>query len=50
MKSEYVVEIKGILDLVKKLKKKYGRLLQMFLDFHGHSSRKNVFCYGPNYS
>jgi cytosolic carboxypeptidase protein 2/3 len=22
----------------------------MFLDFHGHSSRKNIFTYGPDYS
>lgn len=22
----------------------------MFLDFHGHSSKKNIFAYGPDYS
>ena len=22
----------------------------MFLDFHGHSSSKNIFAYGPDYS
>lgn len=29
------------------MKKKYGKLFQMFIDFHGHSSKKNVFSYGP---
>lgn len=22
---------------------------QIFLDFHGHSAKKNVFIYGPDY-
>jgi hypothetical protein len=29
------------------MKKKYGSNFFMFLDFHGHSTRKNVFMYGP---
>jgi hypothetical protein len=49
MKSRSVVEIKCMLDLIKRMKKKYGKLFQIFLDFHGHSGRKNVFSYGPPY-
>ena len=30
-------------------KKKYGNNLIMFLDFHGHSVKKNIFVYGPDY-
>lgn len=46
-KSTHVVEVKYLMELVKRLKKKYGKLFQLFLDFHGHSARKNVFAYGP---
>jgi hypothetical protein len=27
----------------------FGDNLMMFLDFHGHSIKKNVFMYGPEY-
>lgn len=33
--------------LIARLQKKHGVLL--FLDFHGHSRKKNTFFYGPNY-
>lgn len=42
-------EIIAIGNLVKRLKKKYGKKFKMFLDFHGHSSRPNIFTYGPPY-
>ena len=35
--------------LVKQLKKSHGEKLTVFLDFHGHSVKKNVFMYGPEY-
>ena len=41
-------EIEFCRNLVDELYKthKKGRFL-MFLDIHGHSTRKNSFCYGP---
>jgi hypothetical protein len=42
-------EVVALLLLVKKLKKKFGSKFRMFIDFHGHSSRQNVFTYGPPY-
>lgn len=33
--------------LIARLQKKYGVLV--FLDFHGHSRKKNTFFYGPAY-
>ena len=43
-----IPEIEFCRNLMDKLSKKHkkGRLL-MFLDIHGHSVRKNSFCYGP---
>lgn len=38
-KGEDVVEVRLVLELVRKMKKKYGKLFQLFLDFHGHSSQ-----------
>ena len=35
-------------NIVRKLAQKTNPFI--FLDFHGHSAKKNVFMYGPNYS
>lgn len=35
-------------EFVTRLKKE-GHKLTYFLDFHGHSVKKNVFTYGPEY-
>ena len=43
-------EVKALRLLVIKLKQEYGCRFQFFLDFHGHSVKKNVFIYGPEYS
>jgi predicted deacylase len=40
-------EISALKDLVVKSKQTYGKNLLFFLDFHGHSIKKNVFIYGP---
>ncbi|KAL4504058.1 hypothetical protein ABPG72_022688 [Tetrahymena utriculariae] len=39
----------GLKELVSIAKKQYGQNLIMFLDLHGHSVKKNVFTYGPDY-
>lgn len=41
-------EINGLVDLVKKLKKQRQKI-DFFFDFHSHSSKKNLFCYGPQH-
>ena len=37
-------------DLVTKLLQQYGENMFAFIDMHGHSVKKNVFIYGPDYS
>jgi hypothetical protein len=41
--------VKALQKYAKELKEIYGKRLILFLDFHGHSIKKNVFCYGPDY-
>lgn len=36
-------------ELTLELKKTYGNNFNMFIDMHGHSVKKNVFVYGPDY-
>jgi len=31
------------------MRKNFGNNLISFLDFHGHSQKKNVFMYGPEF-
>ena len=48
--DKYILpEIAALKDLVVKSKKEFGRDLVFFLDLHGHSIKKNVFIYGPEY-
>ena len=42
-----IPEIKALKELVIKLKLDFKSRLTLFLDFHGHSIKKNVFLYGP---
>lgn len=49
-RDRLVPEVAALLTLVKKLKRKYGSKLKLFIDFHGHSTRQNVFAYGPPYT
>ena len=41
-------ELSGITDLFKKLKSQRKKV-EFFFDFHSHSSKKNLFCYGPEH-
>lgn len=45
---ELYPEICNIKKLVLNLQKKYE--IHMFLDYHGHSQKKNTFTYGPSYN
>ena len=36
-----------LLELIKDLKTKYKQKLNVFIDLHGHSVKKNIFMYGP---
>ena len=42
-------ELSGLIDLIKKLKSQRKKV-EFFFDFHSHSSKKNLFCYGPEHS
>jgi cytosolic carboxypeptidase protein 2/3 len=41
--------VKALKELVVRLKMEFKGRLIMFLDLHGHSVKKNVFLYGPEY-
>lgn len=43
-------EIFHLIDYTKKLKKEHKQRLSIYLDLHGHSVKKNVFFYGPDYN
>jgi murein tripeptide amidase MpaA len=36
------------INIIRSLASKYNPY--MYLDFHGHSAKKNVFMYGPDYN
>lgn len=42
-----IPEVKALKQLVISSKSQYKSKLIFFLDFHGHSVKKNVFLYGP---
>ena len=44
-----IPEVKALKQLVIRLKGEFKSRLMFFLDFHGHSVKKNVFLYGPEY-
>lgn len=37
------------IEYIKELAQTYEKQALLFLDFHGHSTRKNIFIYGPDY-
>ena len=41
-------ELNGLIDLLKKFRAQRKKV-EFFLDFHSHSSKKNLFCYGPEH-
>lgn len=40
-------EITALNDLALQLKKNHRSSLQFYWDFHAHSSKRGLFCYGP---
>lgn len=42
-------EVYHFKKLVTENKELFGERLLMFLDFHGHSTKKNTFVYGPEF-
>ncbi len=42
-------EVQALMNLAHDLKKKHGSNFFGFYDFHGHSSKSNVFSYGPSF-
>lgn len=50
MNNDFLIpEVRALKELVVRLKGEYKGRLIMFLDLHGHSVKKNVFLYGPEY-
>ena len=43
-------EIFHLIEYTKKLKKEHKQRFTIYLDLHGHSVKKNVFFYGPDYN
>ena len=44
-----IPEVRSLKELVLRLKGEFKSRLLIFLDLHGHSVKKNVFLYGPEY-
>ena len=44
-----IPEVEFSRGLAFDLSKEYKKKMFMFLDFHGHSVRKNAFCYAPGF-
>ena len=42
-------EITALCDLCENLRKSYFKNIEFYFDFHGHSAKKNLFCYGPEH-
>ena len=43
-------EIYYLDKLAKSLKKEHENKLVYYFDFHGHSTKTNLFCYGPEHN
>lgn len=50
MGNDFLIpEVKALKELASKLKGEFKGRLMFFFDLHGHSVKKNVFLYGPEY-
>ena len=47
--QELFVEVHSLKELLRRCKGLYGSDFTLFLDFHGHTVKKNVFTYGPQF-
>ena len=47
--QQLIPEVCELKNYMKKLKYDSNEKVTYFLDFHGHSQKKNVFFYGPEY-
>ncbi len=45
--SELFVEVYELKKFLEKCKSIYQQDFNVFMDFHGHTVKKNVFTYGP---
>lgn len=43
-------ETTALTELCQRIKTFYCRDIEFYFDFHGHSAKKNLFCYGPEHS
>lgn len=42
-------EVEALNQFVSRLKQLYNGRLEYYFDFHGHSTKTNLFCYGPEH-
>lgn len=47
--SELFVQVYELKKYLQKCKNIYGNDFNLFMDFHGHTVKKNVFTYGPQF-
>ncbi len=43
-------EITALHDLATQLRRNHRSSFQTYFDFHAHSSKKGIFCYGPEHT
>lgn len=50
MTNDFMIpEVRVLKELVLRLKAEFKGRFMLFFDLHGHSVKKNVFLYGPEY-
>lgn len=42
-------EITALCEFCQTIRRSYHRGIDFYFDFHGHSAKKNLFCYGPEH-
>lgn len=50
LNSRVFPEVEAINQLASQLKNHYKKKFEYYFDFHGHSTKTNLFCYGPEHS